>query len=175
MQVQEPNHHVESPVRFGMVYWMYRWRGVASHMGWEASVSTGSSELYTNVEKLQVWLGPPWKSISNYGVEWTLLRPPCHPIPRFGESLLGLYRFYYAGYAPPLSATCPVAHPANLPSKKSTSNSSGVFYGRREPKASRYFGHQSLSHVFAKCWLLVVTGMDPHTSEKYLCTYLPFI
>ena len=27
----------------------------------------------------------------------------------------------------------------------------------------------------ALCWLLMVTGMDPHTSEKYLCTYLPFI
>ena len=25
------------------------------------------------------------------------------------------------------------------------------------------------------CWLLLVTGMDPYTSRKYLCTYLPFI
>ena len=27
----------------------------------------------------------------------------------------------------------------------------------------------------ADCWLLMVTGMDPYTSGKYLCTYLPFI
>ena len=35
--------------------------------------------------------------------------------------------------------------------------------------------HREPCTIKPHCWLLVVTGMDPYTSEKYLYTYLPFI